>query len=98
MGNIAVKDHLAVARERDRRFSVVGAILFKLTRIDANGAGDALAVPRMTPAALQIDNENLFPSVQLLLEFFRCDPCQSKLAYKATPPDQLATEVDTQSS
>jgi hypothetical protein len=98
MRTIAVKDHLAIAREGGRRFSVVGSVMSKPIRIDANGTGDALTLPRVRPAALQIDNKDLFASVQLGFELFWCDPRQSKLAYEATPPSQLAAEVDTEPS
>jgi hypothetical protein len=72
--------------------------MFKPMRVDANGTGDALTAARMTPAALQIGNENRFASVELPLEFFWCDPRQPKLAYKAMPAHQPATEVNTESS
>jgi len=93
---IAVKHDLAIAR--DLRFSVVRAVLFKPTRIDTNGARNAQTVPRMTPAALQIHNEDLFACVQPLFKLFGRDASQSKFAHKALPQNKLAADVDTQSS
>ena len=92
----AVKDHLAIAR--DLRFFVVRTVLFKPMRIDTDGAGNALTVPRMTPAALQINNEHLFACVQPPFELFGCDARQSKFAHKAVPANKLAADVDTEPS
>ena len=94
MRTSAVQDHLAIAG--DLGSFVVRFVLFKPTRIDANGSRNALAVPRMTPAALQINNENLFPHVQPLFELFWCDPRQSKFAHETMPPNKLAADVDTE--
>ena len=92
----AVEDHLAIAGNVGS--FVVRSVLFKPSRIDANGSRNALTVPRMTPAALQINNENLFARVQPLFELFWCDPRQSKFAHEAMPPNKLAADVDTESS
>ena len=96
MRTSAVKDHLAIAW--DLRFFVTRTVLFKPMRIDTNGAGNALTVPRVTPAALQINNEDPLACVQPLFELFGCDPPQLKFAQKAMPPNKLAADVDTQRS
>ena len=96
MRTSAVKDHLTIAGYL--RFFVMRTVLFKPTRIDTNGAGNALTVPRMTPAALQINDEDPFACVQSLFELFGCDPRQSEFAQKVIPPNKLAADVDTQSS
>ena len=91
MRTSAVKDHLAIAR--DLRFFVAGTVLFKPMRIDTDGARNARTVPRMTPAALQIHNEDLFVCVQHLFELFGCDARQSKFAHEAMPPNKLAADA-----
>jgi hypothetical protein len=92
MRTSAVEDHLAIAG--DPGSFVVRPVLFKPSRIDASGSGNALTVPRMTPAALQIKNENLSAHVEPLFELFGCDPRQSKFAHEAMPPNKLAADID----
>jgi hypothetical protein len=77
----------------DLGFFVIRSVLFKPARIDANGSRNALTVPRMTPAALEINHDNLFARVQPLFELFWCDPCQAEFAHEAMPPNKLAADA-----
>jgi hypothetical protein len=75
---IAIKDDLAIAR--NLRSLDALPVLFKPARIDANGAKNALTFPRMTPAALQINNQNLLACVQSLFKLFGLTACLSGIA------------------
>jgi hypothetical protein len=93
---IAVKDDLAIAR--NLRSLDALTVLLQPTGIDTNGTENALTFPRTTPAALQINDQDFFASVQPLFELFGCDARQSKFAQKAVPANKLAADVDTESS
>jgi hypothetical protein len=61
MQGTTVKDDLAIARDRRSLLGII--VLSKPVRIDAHCAGNALMASRTIPAAVEINNHDLFARV-----------------------------------
>src|ERR1700734_1018484 len=91
MQGSTVKNNLAIVRDWRGLFRIL--VQSKPVRIDAHRTGNTLVASRTIPVAVEINNDDLFARVQLLLKLFWGDSRHSKFAQKAAPSNQFEADV-----